>query len=95
MSKLHKTFESFLMQENTRENLPKRSLQSVFFAVHCICQKNAARAEQGETPRSHGVLRREITMLEMLPGTITHPGVRAQQGRRVSFCIPCAGADAQ
>ena len=42
MAKLHKTFESFLEQENTRENLPKHPLQSGSFAVNCMYQKDGA-----------------------------------------------------
>ena len=42
MSKLHKTFESFLEQENTREKLTKHPLQSGYFAVNCIYQKDGA-----------------------------------------------------
>ena len=52
MSKLHKIFESFLADENTKENLPKRSLQSVFFAVNCTCKTHAA-------PQTGGVRREQ------------------------------------
>ena len=36
VSKLHKTFESFLTRENTREKLPQGPLQSGIFAVNCM-----------------------------------------------------------
>lgn len=89
MAKLHKTFESFLEQENTRENLPKHPLQSGFFAVNCMYQKDGAaqsapfqRMEQGIPAENL----EEYGMLELLLGTIRRLCATGYQGIRVTSC---------
>ena len=89
MSKLHKTFESFLEQENTRENLSKHPLQSGSFAVNCMYQKDGAaqsapfqRMEQGIPAENL----EEYGMLELLLGTIRRLCATGYQGIRVTSC---------
>ena len=89
VSKLHKTFESFLEQENTRENLPKHPLQSGSFAVNCMYQKDGAaqsapfqRMEQGIPAENL----EEYGMLELLLGTIRRLCATGYQGIRVTSC---------
>ena len=89
MSKLHKTFESFLTRENTREKLPQGPLQSGIFAVNCMYQKDGAaqsapfqRMEQGIPAENL----EEYGMLELLLGTIRRLCATGYQGIRVTSC---------
>ena len=85
-----KLLKVFWQQENTREKLPKRSLQSCFFAVNCMCKANASpqkpELEHAATGRGTMKLRRTSGMRNMLLKTIGRQCGEGHQGLGVTSC---------
>ena len=70
--------------------LPKRSLQSCFFAVNCMCKANASpqkpELEHAATGRGTMKLRRTSGMRNMLLKTIGRQCGEGHQGLGVTSC---------